>query len=153
MRQLTAAAPSTGGTAPEPFRSRRLFIGGLAIGVIVMSVVGLATAVFIESPREVAARSAPPAPTPMTAVVRWQVLSRLITVQGTVWSPRPVRVVTTAPFSTVTLTKMPVKPGDVVRPARVIAEVDGRPIILLRGRFPAYRNLHEGDHGADVAQL
>jgi len=48
---------------------------------------------------------------------------------------------------------MPEKAGDRVRPGDVVAEIDGRPVILLRGRLPAYRNLHEGDHGPDVAQL
>ena len=58
-----------------------------------------------------------------------------------------------APYSTVTVTRLPVKAGDRVRPGRVIAEIDGRPILLLRGRLPAYRDLHEGDHGPDVTQL
>jgi hypothetical protein len=48
---------------------------------------------------------------------------------------------------------MPEKAGDRVRPGHVIAEIDGQPVILLRGRLPAYRNLHEGDQGPDVAQL
>ncbi len=58
-----------------------------------------------------------------------------------------------APFDTVTLTRMPEKAGDRVKPGHVIAEIDGRPVIVLRGRLPAYRDLHEGDHGPDVGQL
>ena len=58
-----------------------------------------------------------------------------------------------APFSTITLTRMPEKTGDRVKPGHVIAAIDGRPMILLRGRLPAYRDLHEGDHGPDVSQL
>jgi len=130
-----------------------LFFGGLAIGVIAMSAVGLATAVFIASPRDVAARSATPADTPISAIARWQVLRHAITVQGIVRARRPIAVKAMAPFSTVTLTRMPEKAGDRVWPGHAIAEVDGRPVILLRGRLPAYRNLHEGDHGPDVAQL
>lgn len=130
-----------------------MFFGGLAIGLVVMSVVGLATAVFIASPNDVAAQSAAPAATPITAVARWQVLRHAITVQGIVRARRPILVRATAPFSTVTLTRMPEKAGDRVKPGHVIAEIDGRPVILLRGRLPAYRNLHEGDHGPDVSQL
>lgn len=118
-----------------------------------MSVVGLATAAFVESPREVAARSAAPAPTGITAIARWHVLRDAIAVQGTVRAARTVRVMGSAPFATVTVTRLPVKVGDRVRPGRVIAEIDGRPILLLRGRLPAYRDLHEGDHGPDVTQL
>ncbi len=118
-----------------------------------MSLVGLATAVFIESPDEIAAKSAAPAATVITAVARWQVLRNPITVPGIVRSARTVVVMASAPFSTVTVTRLPVKAGDRVRPGRVIAEIDGRPILLLRGRLPPYRNLHEGDHGPDVTQL
>jgi multidrug efflux pump subunit AcrA (membrane-fusion protein) len=130
-----------------------LFFGGLAIGVVAMSAVGLATAVFIDTPHDVAARSAAPAAAPITAVARSQVLSHAIALQGIVRARRPILVRAMAPFSTVTLTRMPVKAGDRVKPGRVIAEIDGQPVILLRGRLPAYRNLHEGDHGPDVAQL
>ena len=139
--------------AADPLRTKRFFLGGLAIGVVAMSLVGLATAVFIETPPEVAAKSAAPAATVITAVARWQVLRNPITVQGTVRSARTVVVMARAPYATVTVTRLPVKAGDRVRPGRVVAEIDGRPILLLRGRLPAYRNLHEGDHGPDVTQL
>ena len=153
MRLLAAARLSGSRPSVDPLGPRRLFFGGLAIGVIAMSVVGLATAVFIESPQDVAARSAAPLATPITGVARWQVLRHAITVQGIVRAKRPILVAAMAPFSTVTLTRMPEKVGDRVRPGHVVAEIDGRPVILLRGRLPAYRNLHEGDHGPDVAQL
>ena len=118
-----------------------------------MSLVGLATAVFIESPHEVAAQSAAPAATVITAAARWQVLRNPITVQGTVRSARTVVVMASAPFAVVTVTRLPVRAGDRARPGQVVAEIDGRPILLLRGRLPAYRSLHEGDHGPDVTQL
>ena len=118
-----------------------------------MSVVGLATTVFIESPHDVAAQSAAPPATTLSAVARWQVLREAITVQGIVRSSRMIKVTARAPYATVTLTQLPVKPGDRVRPGQVIAQIDGRPVMLLRGRLPAYRNLHVGDHGPDVAQL
>ncbi len=133
--------------------AKRLFFGGLAIGVTVMSVVGLATTVFIESPHDVAAQSAAPPATTLSAVARWQVLREAITVQGIVRSSRLIKVTATAPYATVTLTQMRVKPGDRVRLGQVIAQIDGRPVMLLRGRLPAYRNLHVGDHGPDVTQL
>jgi hypothetical protein len=156
-RARASARPPRGrserGPALDPLGPRRLFFGGLAIGLIAMSAVGLATAVFITSPQDVAAQSAAPAATPITAVARWQVLRDAITVQGIVRARRPILVTAMAPFSTVTLTRMPEKAGDRVKPGHVIAEIDGRPVILLRGRLPAYRNLHEGDHGPDVTQL
>lgn len=130
-----------------------MFLGGLAIGVTAMSVVGVATALFIESPHDVAARSAAPPPTDITAVARWQVLRHTITAQGILRSARRVTVTGMAPYATVTITRMPVKAGDRVRVGHVLAEIDARPVMLLQGRLPAYRDLHEGDHGPDVAQL
>jgi hypothetical protein len=40
-----------------------------------------------------------------------------------------------------------------VRAGQRVAEVSGRPVILLTGKVPAYRDLHVGDEGADVTQL
>src|SRR5215475_7739805 len=111
MRLLAAARLSGTRPSADPLRPRRLFFGGLAIGVIAMSAVGLATAVFIESPRDVAARSAAPAATPITAIAGWHVLRHAITVQGIVRAKRPIAVKAIAPFSTVILTKMPEKAG------------------------------------------
>jgi peptidoglycan hydrolase-like protein with peptidoglycan-binding domain len=151
--RAASATTSASGPAADPLRAKRFFFGGLAIGVIVMSVVGLATTVFIESPADVAAQSAAPPATTLTAVARWQVLRETITVPGIVRSTRKITVLGRAPYATVTLTRLPVRPGDRVRPGHVIAEIDGRPVILLRGRLPAYRDLHVGDHGPDVGQL
>src|SRR5262245_34483764 len=153
MRRSAAATTSASGPPADPLRAKRFFFGGLAIGVIVMSVVGLATTVFIQSPGDVAAQSATPPATTLTAVARWRVLREAITVPGIVRSSRTITVLGQAPYATVTLTRLPVKPGDRVRPGHVIAEIDGRPVIVLRGRLPAYRDLHVGDHGPDVGQL
>ena len=142
-----------GWPAADPLRSRKLFLGGLAVGIVVMSVVGLPTAAFIESPQQVASRSAAPPATPITAAVRWQVLRNTITVQGLVRSARRIEVAASAPFPTVTITRLPVKPGSQVRAGQLLAEVDGRPIFVLRGRLPPYRDLRKGDHGPDVTQL
>jgi peptidoglycan hydrolase-like protein with peptidoglycan-binding domain len=118
-----------------------------------MSAVGLATVSVIESPQQVAARSAAPAATLITAPARWQVLRSAITVPGTVRSARRIEVTASAPFATVTVTRLPVRLGDRVRPGQLLAEIDGRPILLLHGRVPAFRDLHEGDEGTDVTQL
>lgn len=118
-----------------------------------MSAVGLATAVFIESPAQLAARSTPPPRTPISSTARWHVLRNPITVQGAIRSARTIEVMAAAPFSTMIVTKMPVRAGDTVRPGRAIAEIDGKPILLLRGRLPPYRNLHQSDQGPDVSQL
>lgn len=137
----------------DPLRSRRFFIGGLAVGVLAMSVTGLAAVSAIESPQQMAARSAAPPPSLITAAARWQVLRNTIVVPGAVRSARRIEVTASAPYPTVTVTRLPVRPGDRVRPGQLLAEIDSRPILVLRGRIPAFRDLHEGDQGTDVAQL
>src|SRR6266702_4558290 len=153
MRHHAAASTGAGASATDPLRTRRFFLGGLAVGLLAMSAVGLATAAFVESPQQVAARSAAPAPTLITAAARWQVLRNVITVPGIVRSARRIEVTASAPYQTVTVTRLPVRPGDRVRPGQLLAEIDGRPIVALRGRLPPYRDLREGDAGPDVTQL
>jgi hypothetical protein len=56
-----------------------------------------------------------------------------------------------------TVTGLP-RPGQVIRNGQVLFEVDGAPIVLLRGSVPAYRDLAAGETaadltGKDVAQL
>lgn len=140
-------------SALDPLRTRRFFLAGVAVGVIVMSAVGLAAARLIESPAEVAARSAAPASAVLSGVASLRVLRDGIVVPGTVRAGRTVAVTASAPYSAVIVTKMPVKLGQMAWPGRVVAQVDGRPVLLLRGKLPAYRNLREGDAGPDVAQL
>ena len=43
--------------------------------------------------------------------------------------------------------------GQKVRPGGLLMSVSGRPVFLLHGRIPAYRDLRPGDTGKDVAQL
>jgi hypothetical protein len=153
MQHHAAGGSRAGWLAVDPLRSRRYFLGGLAIGIVAMSATGLATVAMIETPQQVAARSAAPPPSVITGVARWSVLRNAITTQGVVRAPRTIQVTASAPSATLIVTRMPVKVGDRVRPYRVITEIDGRPVLLLRGRLPAYRDLHEGDSGPDVAQL
>lgn len=82
-----------------------------------------------------------------------RVLSDDIVLSGIIRPGRTVEVTASAPYPTVVVTNMPTRLGARVWPGHVIAEIDGRPIVLLRGTLPAYRDLHDGDCGPDVAQL
>jgi peptidoglycan hydrolase-like protein with peptidoglycan-binding domain len=62
-----------------------------------------------------------------------------------------------SPFSAInqahgTYTKLP-DAGDKVDCGDVLYRVDDRPVLLLCGAIPAYRDLHSGDEGNDVRQL
>lgn len=51
-----------------------------------------------------------------------------------------------------TITELP-GAGQVVRQGQVLYQVSGRPVVLLYGPVPAYRDLAEGMTGPDVAEL
>ncbi|MEU0565140.1 peptidoglycan-binding protein [Nonomuraea sp. NPDC005983] len=51
-----------------------------------------------------------------------------------------------------TVTRLPAV-GQVISQGRVLYRVDGRPVVLLRGEVPVYRDLSWGTQGSDVRQL
>src|ERR1022692_3640140 len=130
----------------------RAFGVGVAIGAVMMSAIGLVASGLIESPLQVAAETAPPSPSVITAVARTQVLASTITVRGTVTARRTINVTASAPYSQIVVTRMLVSAGQRVRPGQLVTEIDGRPSFLLQGILPAYRSLHDGDPGPDVSQ-
>ncbi len=76
-----------------------------------------------------------------------------IVLPGIVRAGKTVAITAAAPYSTLIVTKIPIKSGQKVSPGHVIAQLDGRPVFLLRGHLPAYRDLRVGDTGPDVSQL
>ena len=118
-----------------------------------MSAAGLAAARLIESPSQLAARTAAPAASVITGVAQLRVLRDPIMLPGLIRPGRTTIVRASAPFPKITVTKMRASLGGRVRPGHVLAELDGRPVLLLRGKLAAYRDLHEGDTGPDVVQL
>jgi peptidoglycan hydrolase-like protein with peptidoglycan-binding domain len=118
-----------------------------------MSAVGLVASGVIETPSAVSQRSAAPDPSLLTATVRRQVLQNTVTFSGRITAGHAIHVFASAPFPVIVITRLPVRAGQRIRPGQLLAEVDGRPVFVLRGTLPAYRDLHEGDIGPDVAQL
>jgi multidrug efflux pump subunit AcrA (membrane-fusion protein) len=109
----------------------------------------------IESPADVAARTAPPQPSPILVPVEQRVLSADVITRGTVrfglpqpiaLAPSPLKpgpgLVTTLPLRNTQLNE-----GD------VILTTSGRPVFLLQGRVPTYRDLTPSLSGDDVSQL
>ncbi len=118
-----------------------------------MSATGLAAARLIESPAQLAAHTAAPAASVITGVARMRVLRDGIVLPAIVRPGKTIEVKAAAPYRSAVVTKATVKRGSQVGPGKVVTEVDGRPVILLRGRLPAYRNLRIGDNGPDVREL
>lgn len=109
----------------------------------------------IEDPAEVAARTAPPPPSPILVPVEQRVLSADVVTRGTVrfGLPQPVSIVPStlkpAPgfVATLPLANARFAEGD------VLLTVSGRPVFLFEGQTHTYRDLAPGVVGEDVRQL
>ncbi len=110
---------------------------------------------WIQSPAEAAARTAAPTPSPILVPVEARVLTSAIVTRGTARFGLPhsislapsalkphIGVITTVPVRNTQL-----KAGDVLLTA------SGRPVFVLQGKTPIYRDLVPGLSGEDVRQL
>jgi peptidoglycan hydrolase-like protein with peptidoglycan-binding domain len=110
----------------------------------------------IVSPAEAAARTAPPSASPILVPVEERILSSEVVTRGTArfGLPQPIAVPPSVLKSNVSglITTLPIvnqqfDEGD------VLVTTSGRPLFVLRGATPAYRDLVPGCAGNDVRQL
>jgi peptidoglycan hydrolase-like protein with peptidoglycan-binding domain len=109
----------------------------------------------IESPAEVAARTAPPTPSPIFVPVEKRVLGSSIVTRGTArfGLPQPVSIApSTLKAAAGLITILPVR-NTQVQEGGVLLTASGRPVFVLQGDLPAYRDLVPGLSGDDVRQL
>ncbi len=123
---------------------RRRLAGGLAAAAVAAAAVVVITDPFGGS-------GSPPTPTyaTSTATVARRSLTAQTQVDATLGYDRRYSVVNQLNGLATTLPGI----GRVVRQGQVLYRVDGKPVVLLYGRVPAYRELSRGLKGADVAQL
>jgi multidrug efflux pump subunit AcrA (membrane-fusion protein) len=127
---------------------------GLA-AVVVASGVGWFAGRQIKSPAEIAARTAPPEPALIAVPVEKRTLSSEVVVRGTVRFGAPQSVsLPTSPLKTgkSVVSTAPVK-GAELTDGSVAFIVSGRPVFVMEGAEPMYRDLAPGTVGTDVAQL
>ena len=139
--------------APVVGRNRALAVGIAA--VVGSAAVSWAAASQIRSPAEVAARTAPPEPSAITAPVEKRVLATEVVVRGTVRYGAPQNVVlpiSAAKKSSGLITIPPVKNKE-LKEGDVALTASGRPVFVLQGQEPAYRDMGPGASGNDVRQL
>ena len=109
----------------------------------------------IESPADAAARTAPPAPSPILVPVEKRVLGANVVTRGTArfGLPQPVSLAPSAlkPQSSV-VTTLPLRNVQMGEGA-VLLTASGRPVFIFAGKVPAYRDLAPGASGEDVRQL
>jgi peptidoglycan hydrolase-like protein with peptidoglycan-binding domain len=136
--------------------TRRNTALGIALAAVVAaSAVGWVAGRRIQSPAEIASRTAPPAPSLITVPVELRTLTSDVVGRGTVRYGSPQTV--TLPASTLKpgtsiVSIAPVK-GAALNEGSVALSVSGRPVLVLQGAQPAHRDLGPGAVGEDVRQL
>jgi peptidoglycan hydrolase-like protein with peptidoglycan-binding domain len=138
-------------------RRRRILLAVVAIALLAAAG-GLVISTAIKSPAQQAAQSRPPPLTRLTAPVRRQVITQTVLAHGAVTHPPTISGPAAAggdssPGAQPIVTRIFLKPGLFVTPGNPILEVAGRPVFVLQGTVPAYRDLAPGETGTDVAEL
>ena len=109
----------------------------------------------IQSPAEAAARTAPPTPSPILVPVEERVLTSNIVTRGTARFGLPQSIsLAPSPLKSEAgiITTLPAR-GDQLNEGDVLLTASGRPVFLLQGDTPAYRDLASGLSGEDIRQL
>lgn len=136
-------------------RDRRRLLAGV-IGVVVLAAVGgWVAGSRISSPAEIAARTAAPLASPILVPVEERVLSTDVVTRGTArfGSPQQISLAPSALKSAVGVPgRLPVS-GTELREGDIVFTASGRPVFLLVGAQPVYRDLGPGIEGQDVRQL
>ena len=129
---------------------------GILLLMAVMAIGAWVAGERIVSPAEAAARTAPPAPSPILVPIEKRVLRSEIITRGTArfgtpqpiaLAPSPLKTSAAGLLTTLPLPNTQFKEGDVLFTA------SGRPVMALQGKTPAYRDMVPGTSGADVLEL
>jgi multidrug efflux pump subunit AcrA (membrane-fusion protein) len=145
-------------------RRRRNALIGTGVGAGLLAVGGLIGASFVKSPAQLAADTAAPTPTVVTASVVSQILTSSVQMRGLIFPATEYDVYATAPSSgsgaagsgsstPAYITKLDVAAGATITNGEQLAEIDGAPLFALTGDVPAWRDLAPGDSGPDVLEL
>ena len=123
-------------------------VGGMALGAWYAGA-------RIQSPAEVAARTAPPEPSSILVPVESRVLSSEIVTRGTVrfGLPQPISIVPSTLKGGIGLIAALPRPNTGFQEGEVILTVSGRPVFVLRGETPTFRDMSPSTRGGDVRQL
>jgi peptidoglycan hydrolase-like protein with peptidoglycan-binding domain len=109
----------------------------------------------VRSPAEIAARTAPPVPSAILAPVEARELSTKVVTRGTgsFGSPVTLAVNRSSLKRGRTVVTSLARTGTTVQEGDVVATISGRPVFVLAGAQPSYRDLGPGMSGTDVEQL
>lgn len=152
---IQPADPATSGPVATHSNKRFVILFFVLAFVALAAALGWFVGSRVESPADAAARTAPPKPSPILVPVEERVLSSNVVTRGTArfGLPQPVAIAPSALkpepglITTLPLPNTQLEEGDVILTA------SGRPVFVLEGQIPAYRDLVPGISGDDVRQL
>jgi hypothetical protein len=123
-------------------------VGGMALGAWYVGS-------KIQSPAEMAARTAPPDPSPILVPVESRVLSSDVVTRGTVrfGLPQPISIAPSTVKGGAGLISSLPRPNTQFKEGEVIMSASGRPVFVLRGAAPGFRDMSPTTTGSDVQQL
>jgi len=133
-----------------------VLLGGVIAAVVLAAGLGWFFGSQIQSPAEAAAEAEPPEASNITVQVVSEVLSADVITRGDVVYDEPVSVSLSGSFAEtpekLVVTQAVEVNSELVEGA-VAVEVVGRPVFLLAGEIPMYRDLRPGATGDDVLQV
>ena len=124
-----------------------------AVAVVACLVAGWFAARAFESPAQRQARARPPAPKPIVAAVAIGTLADEVTARARIGPAIADRLKLAAVPDRAVVTSVTTTRGALVRAGAALLTVNGRPVIVLPGRFRFYRDISDGMTGPDVEQL
>ncbi len=133
-------------------RQRQLALSLLTLLFIAAPAAAFQVGRSVSTPEQRLADAAPPTPAPITAAVEPGPLVDSVVAAGFVELSGVVGLQVATQGQPI-VTALPHAVGATIRSGDVLFEVAGRPLFIVAGRFPFYRDLSTGDSGPDVSQL
>ena len=133
-----------------------MLLGGVIAAVVLAAGLGWFFGSQIQSPAEAAAEAEPPEASNITVQVVSEVLSADVITRGDIVYDEPVSVSLSGSFAETPeklVVTQAVEVNSELPEGAVAVEVVGRPVFLLTGEIPMYRDLRPGATGDDVLQV
>lgn len=127
----------------------------LMVGALILAIFSAFVGSKMSSPAQIAADAKPPRPSIPKVRVRFGVLKATATFRAEVDDSTPISVGVPKSIGDADpiVTAMNVHRGQVVSEGDVVMSVATRPVFVLKGKIPAFRDMALGARGPDVKQL